>query len=543
MKPALLPATESERLRELKSLDVLDSGTEKQFDDIVQLASSICGTPISLITLIDQDRQWFKASQGLAISETPRDISFCAHAILNDELFEVKDTREDERFVGNPLVEDDPSIRFYAGYPLTTSAGHNIGTLCVIDTEKRALTEEQKTALMLLARQVVKELELRKANRELATVNTKLQRTEYMLLEAEKVARISAWKNTINTGEFNCTEQLRLLLRIPKGNSINSFNSLMPYLAEQDRTTLIASWQNAVIHGKPIDQIVSLSGEEEKIWMHFKSSVIYENGVAKSVIGTVQDITQVREAENLLQEERAKAEKTAQTQTSFFRLVNQELLKPLVKLSMQTEQLLQSPELGFEHQDALRTMHFTLQRLQALINDVQDYSHLHDSNVELTNTPFLLKDQLRRLHSTLYARAAAQHTAFDLVMDPMVPDKVVGDPVRLTQVLNKLLGNALEVTPGKHVELSVRVVYHSDQDWVIEFLVSDTGPGIASEKLKSILENPATRSPEAVNGSVQLHLGLALTRQVVKWQQGELSLQSTVGQGTVATVRLPYRQP
>ena len=543
MKPAPLPATESERLRELQTLDVLDSKVEKQFDDIVQLASSICGTPVSLITLIDQDRQWFKANKGLKMSETPRDISFCGHAILNNDLFEVQDTREDVRFADNPLVTDDPSIRFYAGYPLTTSTGYNIGTLCVIDTKKKALTKEQKTALKLLARQVVKEFELRKANRELATVNTKLQRTENMLLGAEKVAHISAWRNTINTGEFTYTEQLRLMLRIPTGNSINSFNSLMPYLAAQDRTALIASWQNAVLHDKPMDQTVSLSGEEEKIWMHFKSSTVYENSVAKSIIGTIQDITQVREAEDLLQQERAKAEKTAQTQIYFFDLVNREMIKPLATLSTQAEQLRQAPDLTFEHQDALRDMHFTLQRLQALINDVKDYSHIHSGNFELTDTPFLLKDQLRRLHSTLYARASAQQTAFDLVIDPTVPDKVIGDPVRLTQVLNKLIGNALEVTPGGHVQLGATVVYQSDQDWVVEFVVSDTGLGIAPEKLKSIFDNPANRPPESVDVSAQLHLGLALTRRVVEWQQGVLNLQSTLGKGTVATVRLPYRQP
>lgn len=158
---------EQNRLRTLKSYGVLDTVPEKDFDDIVRLASMICSTPVSLISLIDSGRQWFKARVGLDVEETPREIAFCAHAIHDDEIFEVKDAAKDPRFEGNPLVTSGPTIRFYAGKPLVASEGSRIGTLCVIDTVPRELTDEQRFALEVLARQVVTQMELRRMNKRI----------------------------------------------------------------------------------------------------------------------------------------------------------------------------------------------------------------------------------------------------------------------------------------------------------------------------------------------------------------------------------------
>jgi transcriptional regulator with GAF, ATPase, and Fis domain len=177
MKPAPIPANEQERLKELLSLEILDTGKEHQFEDIVQLAAHVCDTPISLISLIDESRQWFKAKVGLEVDETSRDVSFCTHAIAQEkeEVFIVEDAKADSRFHDNPLVTGNPNIHFYASYPLKTSGGHKIGSLCVIDTKHKDFTEAQKRALELLAKQVVKELELRRANLELKRSNQVLQ--------------------------------------------------------------------------------------------------------------------------------------------------------------------------------------------------------------------------------------------------------------------------------------------------------------------------------------------------------------------------------
>ena len=157
-----LPENEIDRLKALRRYQILDTLPEKDFDDITSLASYICDTPIALITLLDETRQWFKSKAGLAIQETSRDVAFCSHAIVQDEMLIVKDALADDRFAANPLVLADPNIRFYAGAQLTTPDGYNLGTLCVIDRKPRELTPEQIAALQALARQVAMLLEFRR---------------------------------------------------------------------------------------------------------------------------------------------------------------------------------------------------------------------------------------------------------------------------------------------------------------------------------------------------------------------------------------------
>lgn len=167
MEAAPLPDNEDERLAELLSYDVLDTEAEQLFDDLTTLASQICDTPIALISLIDPDRQWFKSRVGLDAEETSREIAFCSHAILQDDVFEIPNASLDPRFHDNPLVTGAPDIRFYAGAPLVSPSGHAIGTLCTIDRKPRKLTESQKTSLQTLSKSVVAHLELKRKNREL----------------------------------------------------------------------------------------------------------------------------------------------------------------------------------------------------------------------------------------------------------------------------------------------------------------------------------------------------------------------------------------
>ncbi|MCW5960870.1 MAG: GAF domain-containing protein [Pyrinomonadaceae bacterium] len=194
MKPPI-PGNEAERLRLLQIYKVLDTASEKTLDDLTELAAAICETPIGLISLVDEHRQWFKSRYGLDAAETPRDHAFCAYAILDDQTLVVEDATKDRRFAQNPLVLQAPSIKFYAGAPLIVSDGIALGTLCVIDHKPRKLSEMQMKALETLSRAVVTQLDLR--------------RSQVELLSVERLVPMCAWCRNVRSqdGEWKSPEK------------------------------------------------------------------------------------------------------------------------------------------------------------------------------------------------------------------------------------------------------------------------------------------------------------------------------------------------
>src|SRR5262245_17458544 len=203
------PENEGERLAALRGLGILDTPPELAYDELSDLAAYICQTPIALITLVDENRQWFKSRVGLPVTETPRAVAFCAHAILHPDLLVVPDASADQRFANNPLVTAPPYIRFYAGAPLVTAEGHALGTLCVIDHKPRELTVEQARALRALSHQVVAQLRLRGQLAEQIRINAEREHVEMELRKAnERIAlavrgsHVGVWENDMPDGDY-----------------------------------------------------------------------------------------------------------------------------------------------------------------------------------------------------------------------------------------------------------------------------------------------------------------------------------------------------
>ncbi len=191
MKVAPHHPQEDARLASLDTLEILDTMPEAGFDELTRLASNLCGTPIALVSLVDHYRQWFKSRFGLEAAETPREVAFCSHAILGDELFVVEDAHRDERFHDNPIVIGEPRVRFYAGIPIKALSGLNLGTLCVIDHEPRRLSQEQAEALMVIGRQVEAQLLLRLRVRELE------RREEELRSQRDTLAQVQRQKDQL----------------------------------------------------------------------------------------------------------------------------------------------------------------------------------------------------------------------------------------------------------------------------------------------------------------------------------------------------------
>lgn len=222
-----IPVHEHERIKTLEELNILDTLSEEEFDNVVELAASICEVPISLVSLVDRDRQWFKAKKGLDASQTPRDLAFCAHAINEPEsIFEVENALLDRRFEDNPLVTGDPNIRFYAGAPLVTSEGHALGTLCVIDRQPRQLTEKQKKSLDILSHQVTSFIEKRKAL---------MNENERLISEKEEAEAAGKLKEDFLS---NVSHEIRTPLNAIIG-SINLLEIEDPQLSENKKFKLL----------------------------------------------------------------------------------------------------------------------------------------------------------------------------------------------------------------------------------------------------------------------------------------------------------------
>ena len=191
---AALPSNEAERLAALKAYHILDTETEQSYDDITALAAHICKVPIAMISLVDEVRQWFKSRLGVEQQQTPREVAFCAHAILQNGPFIVRDATKDRRLADSALVTGEPHIRFYAGIPLINPEGLALGTLCVVDRQPRRLTATQQKALQALSRQVMALLELRRVSARLADALVQIKALQGLL-------PICAWCKRIRDDE------------------------------------------------------------------------------------------------------------------------------------------------------------------------------------------------------------------------------------------------------------------------------------------------------------------------------------------------------
>ena len=351
MKAPLAP-NEAQRLHALRQYAVLDTPAERSFDDLAQPAAHICQTPIALIVLVDESRQWFKAKVGMEATETSRDIAFCAHTILNtNEVMEVPDASLDPRFFDNPLVTSDPHIRFYAGVALVTQDGEALGSLCVIDRSPQRLTGDQLSALATLARQTIAQLELRRHARELAkevaenqSIRTLLQhrldelsaskretdrllalgeRSRYALLSvledekqtgenlraseaslasAQQRAKIGSWELRLaDKNLFWSAEMFRLFAHDP-ALGIMGNEQFMAMIHPEDRNNIRSNLANALAERREFLQEFRIILPDGNVrWIESRGELTY-NGAkeAVSLIGTSQDVTERKKAETLL---------------------------------------------------------------------------------------------------------------------------------------------------------------------------------------------------------------------------------------------------
>lgn len=421
---------ENERLLELYSYEMLYTSREECIDSITKLTSIICQTPICLVSLVDKNKQWFKSKLGLEVDETDRDISFCRHAIQHDYIFEVKDSLKDERFVNNPLVTGYPFIRYYAGMPLKSPNGFNLGTLCVIDTKPHELKPEQKLALETLAKQVILQFEMKKLLKELKIAN-------------EKSLKLSQVKDEFLS---NMSHELRTPL-----NAIYGFTEIL---------------QNSI--------------KDQKLKEYL------------------------------------------------------DIIKSSVEI------------------------------LISLINDILDFSKIESGKLVIEKEPFNFRKATKEIFELLKQKALEKDLKLSFNISRKIPKILIGDKIRLNQILVNLIGNAIKFTNKGKVEVTVnrirlKIKSLSDDNLIkafnidkiqegqdaknialLEFIVRDTGIGIKEDKLNVIFERFEQASSDITRKYGGSGLGLSISKNLVQLQNGEIKVKSTLGVGSEFSFLIPY---
>jgi PAS domain S-box-containing protein len=528
-----LPPNEAQRLEELQRYEMLDTAPEKAFDRLTQLAAKLFKTPISTVTLIDENRQWFKSCVGLNTQQMGRNFAFCAHAILSDEVMVVPDARKDPRFADNPLVTEEPRICFYAGAPLKTRNGLNLGTLCVIDMKPRDFSEESAATLAGLADLVVSEMELRY---EIG----KRCRAEESLRLLQAAIQQSAESVMITTAELD--------LPGPEIVFVNpAFTKITGYSSEEalgktprilqgpktERTILNGMRAQLASGGEFRGEAVNYRKDGSEFVLSWNISPIREeNGKITHFIGFQRDATERNRAAAALRQAKEEAERANRAKGEFLSRMSHELRTPLNAI-LGFGQLLEIDELDAPQQESVDHILRAGRHLLSLIDEVLDIARVEAGQLALTPEPVSVRKSLEEALSLMEPLAAERRVR----LEPLAGDadcEVLSSARRFTQVILNLLSNAVKFNrAGGAIAVSCAKI--EDR---LRIKVADTGRGISAENMAKLF-GPFERL-DAEDAVIEgTGLGLSLSKHLIEAMGGKIGVESVPGEGTTFWVDLP----
>lgn len=515
MSSAPLPPDERDRLEILNRYAILDTLPEQQYDDLTFLAAQICGTPMSLLSLIDRDRQWFKSKFGIDIEETPRDLSFCAHAILNDGVMEVPDATQDERFLDHPFVVGESGIRFYAGAPLVTPEGAKLGTLCVVDRTPRHLTPYQLQALEALARQVVAQMELWRTVKRLEAADAARQQAVSHL--AANAALLRQFVEHAPAAIAMLDDQMRFIAvsrrflsdyrlgqrDLKQVGYYEVFPDIPPRWREVHQRVMQGAVERCEVDEWILDDQVEFIQWEMRPWRD-----------SRGQIGGIIMLTEVIT-------DRVRANRI---KNEFVSVVSHELRTPLTSIRGALGLLAGgvAGELPKSAQQMVDIAHKNSDRLLLLINDILDIEKIESGKMRFEMKPILADDLLRCAVDANLDYARTLGVQLELALDDIYGVFVQGDENRLQQVLSNLLSNACKFTPvGGTVCLKAKIV-EENRGQQLQIAVSDEGPGVPAEFVPRLFEKFAQADASSTRKQGGTGLGLAIARAIAEKHGGSI---------------------
>lgn len=528
-----LPTDEAQRLAELRRLAVLDTPPEKAFDAITRLAASLFEMPIAAVTLIDQDRQWFKSCVGLETRDVGRNFAFCAHAILGTEVMVVPDARVDPRFAEHPLVTGPPHIRFYAGAPLRTRNGLNLGTLTVSDTKLRDLTPANLASLSHLAELVVDEIELRYEIGGRQRAGESLRLLEAAMQQGSDAIMITT------------------ALLDPPGPEIvlvnPAFTKLTGYTAEEVVGKTPRIFQGPKTDCRALDEAHAHLARGEaycfEVVNYRKDGSDYvvsneitpirdESGKVTHFIGLQCDATERNRVAAALHEAKEEAERANRAKSEFLSRMSHELRTPLHAI-LGFAQLLEAEGNTAEEADNIAQIIRAGNHLLGLINEVLDIARVEAGKLALTPEPVAVRDTLEEALSLVKPLASQRGVR----LEPLAGDvdcDVLSTALRFKQVMLNLLSNAVKYNV-KNGLVSISCQKVEDR---LRIEVADTGRGISAENMLRLFQ-PFERLEVSDTVAEGAGLGLSLSKHLIEMMGGKIGVKSTVGSGSTFWVELP----
>jgi PAS domain S-box-containing protein len=521
---APLPINEKERLKALRRYAILDTPPEAAFDRLASLVTRLLNVPMATVTLVDEHRQWFKASCGMDQRETSREIAFCAHAILKDEMMIVPDASLDQRFAQNPLVTGPQGIRFYAGAPLKGFDGSNIGVLCAIDTKPREFSAEQQMILKDLAEITNSELHLRLASREknqlaaaVTHMNAGVLVTDPHQPDHPIVFCNPAFSSITGYAYEEAMGRNCQFLYGPNSD---------PLVRKEIRQALE---QQRPFHGLTLNY----RKNGETFWCNSLISPVFdEKGELQNFVRLLGDVTERKSAEDALKQNYEKLKELEILRDNLTHMIVHDLRSPLTA-TMGFLALLEMHAAERQDEEGMGAIHGAQEganQINSMITSLLDISRLEEGKMPLEINEFDLTEIAKTALAQTVALKGKKLLEFE---GPDQPVRVRCDAMTVSRVIANLVGNAFKFSP-KQSAVSVRI---SREEGLIRLSVTDAGPGIPREDYQRIFEKFGQ-----LKGIRRVHstgLGLTFCKLAIEAQGGKIGVESEVGHGSTFWFTLP----
>ncbi len=532
---------EIQRLEAVKSWGILDTEPSQSLDSITKLAAEICDTPIALISIIDEYRQWFKSKVNFEVQETPREYSFCQYTILGKDIYEIPDAKKDPRFITNPYVIGNPHIRFYAAAPLIDPNGYALGALCVIDHKPRKLNSTQRRLLKTLSETIITNFALTKSTIGLQDSMKELDNFFLMASDYMCIANMQGYFEKISSSfvsNLGYSEQELLE------------NPFMSFVHADDVERTIQAMKDLNNGSKEIMFFINRYRRSNGtyIWLSWNAYPQMDKGI---IFATARDISEFKKIQQLeldnikLEHEKEIAEQKSKTRQDFLSTMSHEIRTPLNAI-IGISNLLKKKSDSLPEKIAkdIEVINLNSKNLLSIVNDILDYSKIDAGQIKLEENEFNLKENLTGvITSFINSGRNFNSTELKFNFSEDLPEFVFSDPTRLNQILINLISNALKFTPKGSVTLNALLIAETKNSFLLEFSVVDTGIGISREKQEVIFEAFTQASEVTTRLYGGTGLGLSIVKNLCKVFNSTIKLISRPGLGSNFYFEVELKKP